>query len=87
MENLLTFIPENLLILIAAIYVMGVFLKKIEKIKDNYITIILMVFAVAFSMGLAGFSVTAFLQGILCWGVAIGVNQTAKQISRAKEQE
>jgi len=68
MENLLTFIPENLLILIAAIYVMGVFLKKIEKIKDNYITIILMVFAVVFSMGLAGFSATAFLQGILCWG-------------------
>lgn len=87
MENLLTFIPENLLILIASIYVIGIFLKKIEKIKDNYITIILMVFAVSFSMILAGLSATSFLQGILCWGVAIGINQTGKQISKAKEQE
>lgn len=87
MENLLTFIPENLLILVASIYVVGVFLKKIEKIKDNYITVILMVFAVSFSMILVGFTATAFLQGILCWGVSVGINQTAKQISRVNEQE
>lgn len=88
MENLITFIPENLLILIAATYVVGVFLKKIEKIKDNYITVILMIFTVVFSMILAGRTATAFLQGILCWGVAIGINQTSKQISKLnKEQE
>lgn len=87
MENLLTFIPENLLILVASIYVVGVFLKKIEKIKDNYITVILMVFAVSFSMILVGFTATAFLQGVLCWGVSVGINQTAKQISRVNEQE
>ena len=88
MENLLTFIPENLLILVAAIYVMGIFLKKLESVKDNYITVILMLFAVAFSMVLIGFTATAFLQGVLCWGVAIGINQTSKQISRVnKEQE
>lgn len=87
MENLLTFIPENLLILVAAIYVIGVFLKKIEKIKDNYITVLLMIFAVTFSMILAGLNATSFLQGVLCWGVAIGINQTGKQLSKAKEQE
>ena len=24
----------------------------------------------------------AFLQGILCWGVAVGINQTAKQLGK-----
>jgi hypothetical protein len=86
MENLLTFIPEKLMILVAAIYVVGIFLKKTNKVKDNYITIILMIFAIAFSMILTGLTATAFLQGILCWGVAVGINQTAKQISKAKEE-
>ena len=82
MENLLNFIPEQLLILIAATYVLGVFLKKLESVKDKYITIILMVFTVASSMLINGLSVTSFLQGILCWGVAVGLNQTAKQLSK-----
>lgn len=82
MENLLKFIPEQLLILIAATYVMGVFLKKIESVKDKYITIILMIFTITFSMILTGLSATAFLQGILCWGVSVGLNQTAKQLAK-----
>ena len=97
MENLLTFIPENLLILVAAIYVMGIFLKRLERVKDNYITVILMLFAITFAILLNVINsqykvvyeaiINAVLQGILCWGVAIGINQTAKQISKAKEQE
>ena len=82
MENLMNFIPEQLLILIAATYVMGIFLKKLESVKDKYITIILMVFTITFSMVLTGLSATAFLQGILCWGVAVGLNQTAKQLTK-----
>lgn len=98
MENLLTFIPENLLILIVAIYVLGIFLKKIESVKDNYITVILMLFAITFAVLLNIINsqykviyeaiINAVLQGILCWGVAVGINQTGKQISRVnKEQE
>lgn len=98
MENLLTFIPENLLILIAAIYVFGIFLKKLESVKDNYITLILMLFAIICAVLLNIFNskysnayeatINSILQGILCWGVAVGINQTAKQISRVnKEQE
>ena len=96
MENLITFIPENLLILIAAIYVFGVFLKKIEFVKDNYITVILMLLAITFAVLLNIFNsqykiiyeaiINAILQGILCWGVAIGINQTAKQISKIDKE-
>lgn len=88
MENLIKFIPENLMILIVATYVLGIFLKKIESIKDKYITMILMVFCIVFSILLnsinGGLNVNslanAILQGILCWGVAVGFNQTAKQL-------
>lgn len=98
MENLLTFIPEYLLILVASTYVVGIFLKKIEMVKDNYITVILMLFAITFAVLLNILNgqykvlldaiINAVLQGILCWGVAVGINQTSKQISRVnKEQE
>ena len=78
--DIIKFIPEQLLILVASIYVLGVFLKRIESIKDKYITIILMAFSIVLSLILQGLNATAFLQGILCWGVAIGINQTAKQL-------
>ena len=76
---------------------MGIFLKRLERVKDNYITVILMLFAITFAVLLNLIngqykviyeaSINAILQGILCWGVAVGINQTAKQIGRAKEQE
>lgn len=84
MEQLLTFIPEQLIILIVATYVFGIFLKKVEFVKDKFITVILMVFCIAFSLVLGGVTATCILQGILCWGVAVGVNQSAKQLSKVE---
>lgn len=92
MENLLNFIPENLLILITAAYVLGMFLKRLESIKDKYITVILMVFCITFAVLLNLINseykvlyeavINAVLQGILCWGVSVGINQTAKQLNK-----
>lgn len=80
--ELVKFIPEQLLILVAATYVLGVFLKKVESVKDKFITIILMVFCIILSMVLDKFAniPIELLQGILCWGVSVGINQTTKQI-------
>lgn len=92
MENLLTFIPEFLLIVIVSTYVAGVFLKKIESVPDKYITVLLMIFGITFAILLniinAKYKVSldvivnGILQGILCWGVAVGVNQTTKQLKK-----
>lgn len=94
MENLLTFIPEHLLILIASTYVVGVFLKKADDFKDNHITIALMIFCIVGSILLTlinaeykrlfDAAVNAFFQGILCWGVAVGINQTTKQLKKSE---
>lgn len=92
MENLMKFIPEFLFIVIVATYVVGIFLKRLESVKDKYITSILMLFAITAAILLniinAEFKVAldvivnGVLQGILCWGVAVGINQTAKQLSK-----
>ena len=92
MENLLTFIPEFLLIVIVATYVVGVFLKKIESVPDKYITSLLMLFGITFAVLLNIINakykialdviVNGILQGILCWGVAVGINQTSKQLKK-----
>ncbi|HAK42771.1 MAG TPA: hypothetical protein DCM59_08830 [Clostridium sp.] len=92
--DLMTFVPEHLLILIVATYVVGVFLKKIENFQDKYITIALMVFSITFAILLTLTNteykrmldaiVNAILQGILCWGVSVGINQTYKQINKQK---
>lgn len=69
------------MILVIAIYVVGIFLKKVESIKDNYITIILMLFGITFAIFISiindQYKVTlnvianGALQGILCWIVDV----------------
>ena len=94
MENLLTFIPENLVIVIFACYAFGAFLKQLQSFKDKYITLGLMVFCITFAVLLNIINseykvlfdaiVNAVLQGILCWGVAVGINQTSKQLKKSE---
>lgn len=90
--DIMSFISSNLLIVIVATYVLGVFLKKLDSFKDKYITSLLMLFAITIAVLLSitnGEYKTLFdaiinglLQGILCWGVSVGVNQTIKQLGK-----
>ena len=90
--NLMEYVPSHLAILIVSIYVVGVFLKNLNSVPDKYITIILMLFGITFAVLLsiinAQYKVAldtianGILQGILCWGVAVGINQTAKQLNK-----
>lgn len=83
--DLMEFIPEQLLGIVAAIYVLGVGIKRTETIKNNYIPIILLGAGIMFSVGVQGISTTAIIQGVLCWGVAIGINQTGKQLNKEEK--
>lgn len=80
--ELITLIPSTLAILVAALYVLGTGFKKTKMIPDKYIPAFLLVFAIIFSILLIGISATSVLQGILCWGVSIGINQTFKQLHK-----
>ena len=79
METIIKFIPEKLLILVASLYVIGMFLKNTPKIKDWSIPWILLVLGISFSIPIMGFNATSILQGIICSFGAIATNQLVKQ--------
>ena len=90
--DLIKFIPGYLIILIVAAYVLGSILKSLEMVKDKYITIILGLFCITIAMALVIINnqykvifdgiIYGILQGIIAWGIAIGVNQTVKQLNK-----
>ena len=80
MDNLISFIPEQLLILVAALYVLGVGFKKYKQLDNKYIPVVLLILGIGFSIWMLGLNPVAILQGVICWGVAIGINQTYKQL-------
>ncbi|MDN9637810.1 holin [Clostridioides difficile] len=80
MDNLISFIPEQLLLLVVALSIIGKGCKKYKQLDNKYIPIILLVLGIGFSIWMLGLSPNAVLQGVICWGVAIGANQVYKQL-------
>ena len=76
------YITENALILIPVLYVIGMFLKALEFIKDKYIPCILLVIGIVFSIALIGLNVNAVIQGILVAGATVLGNQLIKQYKK-----
>lgn len=87
MDKLQDYIKPELLVLIPVLYILGLMLKKTEKINDKYIPtvigiigIVLSAIYVAAVSGICLMSVfTAITQGILVAGAAVYVNQLVKQ--------
>ena len=79
------YITENALILIPVLYVIGMFLKALEFIKDKYIPGILLAIGIAFSIALIGLNVNAVIQGILVTGATVLGNQLIKQYKKENE--
>ncbi|MDB3084738.1 holin [Clostridioides difficile] len=80
MDNLISFIPEQLLILVAALYILGFGCKKYKQLDNKYIPVVLLILGVGFSVWMLGLNADAVLQGVICWGISIGINQTYKQL-------
>lgn len=79
--DLIKFIPEQLLILVAALYVVGIFLKNSPKVSDWSIPWVLLIVGIVGAIGLEGVSVLAVIEGVICVGVAVLTNQLIKQTS------
>lgn len=82
MNDLLSYIKEYALILVPALYIIGMILKGLGNIADKYIPIILLIFGIAGSIGMNGLSIDSAIQGILVTGVAVYSNQLIKQIQK-----
>lgn len=82
MENLMQFIPGELLILLVCTPIVGELLK-VSPYTENIIPIALFVFDIAFSiLLLRNFDATTILQGIIVWGVAIAGYDTMKVLKK-----
>ena len=90
--NLTQFLPTYLMIVVAAILVLGVAFKKSAVITDKYIVFLLLIFGITFAVLLdiisQEYKTTAeafgygILHGIICWGVSVASHQTFKQIQK-----
>ncbi|WP_338631128.1 phage holin family protein [Clostridium baratii] len=95
MENIINFIPENMLIVVIGLWIIGYCLKKTHKVEDWSIPWVLILIGMIFSIGLniidnditSNLLVTATLQGICCAGVAVLGNQLKKQTEKEMESE
>ncbi|MDN9384804.1 holin [Clostridioides difficile] len=76
----MSFIPEQLLILVAALSIIGKGCKKYKQLDNKYIPVVLLILGIAFSVWMLGLNPVAVLQGVICWGISIGINQTYKQL-------
>ena len=90
--NLTQFLPTYLMIVVAAILVLGVAFKKSAVITDKYIVFLLLIFGIIFAVLLDIINqeykttyeafVYGILHGIICWGVSVASHQTFKQIQK-----
>jgi hypothetical protein len=83
MMDLTTYISAESLVVIPMLYVIGMMLKGTNKVSDNYIPLILVIIGVACCVGINGFNVNSFIQGVLVTGVAVYTNQLIKQVSKS----
>ncbi|MCI6388303.1 MAG: phage holin family protein [Ruminococcus sp.] len=80
--EVLEYITDKALILIPALNIIGMIIKRLEKINDKYIPLILLLFGVLGTIGLLGVSVDSVIQGVLVAGTSVFGNQVIKQLSK-----
>lgn len=80
--KVLEYITDKALILIPTLNIIGMIIKRLEKINDKYIPLILLLFGVLGTIGLLGVSVDSVIQGVLVAGTSVFGNQVIKQLSK-----
>lgn len=83
--DILNYIVGEGLILIPAIYIIGMIIRKTDKIPNKYIPVILLPLGILGAMGIMGFTVKAAIQGILITGAAVYGDQVYKQMTKKEE--
>ncbi|MEQ2441790.1 phage holin family protein [Solibaculum intestinale] len=96
-ENIQSFIRPELLVLVPVLLILGAILKRAQAVPDKFIPAILGLAGILIA-GLSVFAnsplatagdwltavLTAFVQGVLCAGAAVYVNQIYKQKNKSE---
>ena len=78
--EIIKYVTEQALILIPALYIIGLIIKGTEKIANKYIPLVLLPIGIGGAIALMGLSVDSVVQGVLITGVTVYGNQIVKQI-------
>ena len=78
------FITENMLILVPALYLLGMILKMTPSAPDWIIPWAVLILGILGGIFLGGMNPEAIIQGILCAGTAVFTNQLIKQTAERK---
>ncbi len=80
--DFMTYISQNALILIPALYILGMVIRGTESIPNKFIPFILLIIGIVGAMLLLGFNINGAIQGILVTGVTVYTNQLFKQYNK-----
>lgn len=88
--DLMTYVQPELVVLVAALYGLGLIMKKAEKIKDNFIPVILcavsLVLSCLYILATEGVTLenvfNGIVQGFVCAAAAVFCNQIYKQSTK-----
>lgn len=78
--DIIKYISDEALVLIPALYVIGMMLKSTPKVQDWLIPYILLALGILGAVGILGVSTKAVIQGILVTGATVFTNQLIKQV-------
>ncbi|WP_141432383.1 phage holin family protein [Bacillus sp. 03113] len=81
--NLIQYLDENYLVLVPALWVIGIALKQTPKIPDWSIIWILLFLSITTGTYIYGFSFRGILNGIVAAGVSVLGHQVVKQSIKA----
>ena len=77
------YIIQNRLILIPVLYIIGIFIKRTQFIKDKYIPLLLLTFGIFFSILMGGETIiNDIIQGVLVTGATVMGDQMIKQMQK-----
>ena len=96
MEVIMNYVKPELIVLAIVLYLIGMALKKTERVSDKYIPVILgvvgivmaLIYVLAVSLPISGTGevlmaiFTAIVQGVLCAGLSTYANQMFKQLNK-----
>ncbi len=80
-----SYIQPEVYILIPALYLIGLFIKKIPGTPDWIIPFVLLVLGLIGSVVIIGFTIYGIIQGVFVAGVTVFANQAWKQIMKARD--
>lgn len=77
--NFVDYLEPNAVILVVALYAVGLLLKQTTLLKDKYIPLLLLTLSLIASISQYGITINAIYQGIIATAVAVFTHQIYKQ--------